>query len=214
MEHKKAVIIANGQPPGKAVIAPYLDQADMIIAADGGSRTCMQLQIEPDFILGDFDSIDRHVRSHFSKSQFLLREDQNYTDLQKALRFCRETGVRIITLFSVFGRRNDHASGNLIIFESFDADIELTAVDDYGQLRRLFPGRTKLSGQPGATVSLFSLRPVVNLSLSGFKYALSGQDYAPFFLGISNEFSRPEAEVSFDQGRLLVYEMFNESREP
>ena len=213
MEHKKAMIIANGKPPAMDTIRPYLKQADTIIAADGGSLICKKLGITPAVILGDFDSIDDDLRKHFATSQFLHRSDQNYTDIQKALNYCRQQDIRSVTLFAVFGLRNDHASGNLIIFESFDPDIELTAVDEYGVMSRLFPGQTALPFSPGTTVSLFSLRPVINLSLEGFEYPLTGQSFAPFFLGISNVIQSSGATVSFDQGRLLLYRLVNHSGE-
>ncbi len=37
---------------------------DFVIAADGGYAHCRQLGVEPDLILGDFDSLDEENRRH------------------------------------------------------------------------------------------------------------------------------------------------------
>ncbi len=206
-------VIANGEAIDKKILLRYLAGADKIIAADGGSRLCRRLNITPDYILGDMDSIDGATRRHFASVPFVTREDQNHTDLQKALQFAVELGGRQIRIFAAFGLRGDHSAANLIIFESFDAAVELQAFDNHGMLTRLFPGEHRFEGRPGQTVSFFSLRPLQNLTLDGFLFPVKGQNYAPFFLGNSNEYAASLGRVSFTAGRLLVYHLFPSAAE-
>jgi len=201
-------LIANGEALNKEILMRYLSGAHTIIAADGGSRLCRQLQITPDYILGDMDSIDDATRRHFASVSFISREDQNHTDLQKALQFAVELGARTIRIFAAFGLRGDHSAANLLIFESFDAAVELQAFDNHGILTRLFPGEHHFQGRPGQTVSFFSLRPLQNLTLEGFAFPVAEKNFAPFFLGNSNRYSTSLGRVSFTDGRLLVYHLF------
>ena len=46
-----------------------------IIAADRGLEACMKLQIEPDYVIGDFDSLDEQVKDAF------LADRRNVTKL-------------------------------------------------------------------------------------------------------------------------------------
>lgn len=201
-------VIANGEAIDKDILRRYLKGTDKIIAADGGSILCRCMNIIPDYILGDMDSIDENTRRHFASVPFITREDQNHTDMQKALQFAIELGAQQIRLFAAFGLRGDHSAANLIIFESFDAAVELQAYDNHGLLTRLFPGEHHFEGQPGQTVSFFSLRPLKKLTLQGFAFPLKERDYAPFFLGNSNRYAAALGRVSFTAGRLLVYHPF------
>ena len=50
-------IIANGAVPNCDFLNQNLIGTDMIIAADGGAEICRKLQIQPQYIIGDLDSV-------------------------------------------------------------------------------------------------------------------------------------------------------------
>ena len=76
MSNRVTYILAGGQ-----LSLPFLkEQMDRhsdrtIIAADRGLEACVSLGIEPDFVIGDFDSLDETVREEF------LSQEKNVTKL-------------------------------------------------------------------------------------------------------------------------------------
>ncbi|MCH7973671.1 MAG: thiamine diphosphokinase, partial [Bacteroidetes bacterium] len=56
---KKCIIIANGKCPKKSELKYFVEQGySTIICADGGANSALKLKINPDYIIGDLDSIE------------------------------------------------------------------------------------------------------------------------------------------------------------
>jgi len=204
---KKTVIaiIANGRPPAQKLISENLKDVDIIIAADGGANACKDLNITPDFIVGDLDSVTEETKEYFSGTSVIPMLDQNYSDMQKSIAFALTHNPKKLKIFAAFGMRSDHTFSNLLVLEEMEIPVPFEVFDNYGTLTLLHAGKHSLAGKPGQPVSLLSLRPIKMLSLSGFKYSVKQRDDNPFFNGTSNQFIRDEAIVEFDSGRLFVY---------
>ncbi|MCP3952856.1 MAG: thiamine diphosphokinase, partial [Desulfobacterales bacterium] len=54
----KAVIVANGVPTDSAADRKHVPPDALIIAADGGAEYCRKLDLVPDVIVGDMDSLE------------------------------------------------------------------------------------------------------------------------------------------------------------
>ncbi len=207
MDKPVIAIIANGQPIYRERMLQKLKDVHAIIAVDGGANTCRLLDITPDYIIGDMDSISPESRNAFNHSFFVEAADQNYTDMQKAIEYAISLDPGKIKIFSAFGRRSDHSFSNLLIFANKSIPVPFEVFDEYGVLSLLLPGKHTISGTPGQTVSLFSLGPVENLHLNGFKYRVEGKHYNPLFIGTSNEFEQENALVEFTSGQLFLYKV-------
>ena len=209
---KKTVIaiIANGTAPTKKNLTQFLSDIDIIIAADGGADTCLELGLKPDYIVGDLDSVLESTLQLFSEAQVIRLQDQNSSDMQKAISFASGLNPKKIKIFAAFGKRSDHTTSNLLHFASMNLYPELEIFDNYGRFIILESGNHKLQGNPGQTVSLLSLTPLTNLTISGFKYKVTQESFTPFFNGSSNEFLANSANIQFDDGRMFVYFPFVE----
>ena len=67
-KHKKALIICNGDAPTKNLLFKLWEVSDLRVAADGGANLLYNLDLFPDAIIGDFDSLKPEVKKHFSNS--------------------------------------------------------------------------------------------------------------------------------------------------
>lgn len=103
---KDYLIIANGPFLAKETILKNAENK-ITIALDGAANKLIQLDIQPDIVLGDFDSIDSRLLNH-PTIQFISLPDQNYTDLQKGIRYCDANGAKSITILCASGGRMDH----------------------------------------------------------------------------------------------------------
>ena len=174
-----------------------------IIAADGGLQHTQQLQITPNEILGDFDSLGY---APAGANVFPVEKDD--TDAMLAVRRGLELGYREFLLYgSLDGPRLDHTVANFQTLQ-FLADRNafgilcgistMAAVVKNGTI--FFP-----AGCHG-TVSVFCMgADAAGVHLKGLYYPLeNGTLTAGFPLGVSNHFTGEAAEISVENGSLLV----------
>lgn len=203
MKKSIVAIIANGEKFND--LEQILKDTDIIIAADGGANLCRAKQITPDYIIGDFDSITLENMKFFSGSKFIEITEQDHTDIQKALDYALSLNPTKIKIIAVFGKRMDHTLGNILLFQNYDNTIPLEIYDNYGIMTFYSPGKYELNLRPGQRISFFSLSPINDLSLKGFKYPVKNANYSKNFIGVSNVVINQKCTVEFQKGKLISY---------
>lgn len=150
----KALIIANGKSPSKKLIFKHKD-AELLIAADGGIRTAMKYGLNPDFIIGDFDSAVNVPSEVIQKSTVVrLSLEKNETDGMVAIDTAIQNGAMNIVMLGALGKRTDHAVANLMLLKyAWYKGAALTLEDEYCEIT-LATGKTVVKGKKGQTVSV------------------------------------------------------------
>ena len=184
-------------------LAQPLTKEDCVIAADGGVRHAEKLNLIPDVILGDFDSL-----GYAPEGANVFPVEKDDTDAMLAVRHGLSLGFREFLLYgSLDGPRLDHAIANFQTLQYLcdqnafgylvGNDYIVTALKN-SELR--FP-----AGLEG-TVSVFCMgADARGVDIEGLHYPLKdGTLTAGFPLGVSNHFTGKEASVRVKDGSLLV----------
>ena len=218
-------ISVNAEDGGKIPIGDYLrkeeekneDPCDtrIFVAVDGGLERLLAQGIEPDLILGDFDSLGEEYRPYLEEVQRMspekivrLPREKDDTDTLHALRVCLERGCREFFLLGALGGRLDHTMANiqcLAWLQKNDAAGYLLGKDTIVAVMSaetlLFPDNLT------CTFSMFALDSrLTGVTLEGMKYPLTdGVVENTFPIGVSNEI-RPgdRAGVTVRDGLALV----------
>ena len=129
----QALIFANG----RLAAGPLLRQtrAEMpqalVIAADGGARLARSCGLVVDVVIGDMDSIDAQTLEELEEAGAqLLRHspDKDETDLELALKWVVDQGIRSLRIFGALGGRLDQALASVSLLalpELEDCDVQL-----------------------------------------------------------------------------------------
>ncbi|MBR3910175.1 MAG: thiamine diphosphokinase, partial [Anaerotignum sp.] len=93
----------------------HLKDADVIICCDAGMGHAKALGIDPDYIVGDFDSTTSDVLEYYKTKnipirQFPTRKDE--TDMELGIFLALELGATDIVMFGGIGDRFDHTLAN------------------------------------------------------------------------------------------------------
>ena len=184
-------------------LAAPVGKEDLVIAADGGLKHTRALGLTPDVILGDFDSLGFTPEG---ANVFPVEKDD--TDAMLAVRHGLAEGCDVFFLYgSLDGPRLDHTIANFQTLQYLadrgavgyliGNDFMLTVVKNGGIA---FP-----AGCTG-TVSVFCMgSDARGVHIRGLHYPLeNGTLTAGFPLGVSNHFVGKEAEISVEDGSLLV----------
>jgi thiamine pyrophosphokinase len=216
----QAVIFANGEFTDSKSIQTAIKTADMVIAADGGARHCQALQIRPDVLLGDFDSLTREeVEEMASNGTQVIRHPsrKDYTDLELALQYAQDAGVNEVLVLAALGMRWDQTLANLLLpaSQAFSG-LVIRLLDGEQEVNLLKGGQTiNLQGQPGDTVSLIPLcSDSQGITTGGLEYALeNGTLLFGSTRGISNQLTSQTGWVSMERGLLAISIIHHNSKE-
>lgn len=177
---KKCIIIANGDLPKKNHIKILKEKKyDTIICADGGANSAAKLNVIPDFIIGDFDSVtDETKKIFYNKSKFIQIKRQNDTDVEKCLKFAIKNKFSEAILLGATGDRLDHSICNLGIVLKFYDKIKIKIVH---QKSLLIPisGEVNFKTTKGETISLYGFDEKTFITSIGLKYKLK-KESLPF----------------------------------
>ena len=204
---KTIAIFLNGEGLQPERLNRILQTSDIIIAADGGANYCLQHHIHPHYVIGDLDSIRSGHEHLLPDSEVIRLDDQYSTDLQKAMKLAETLQGERWLILNATGKRTDHTLANILFLADKAQHVDLQVIDNYGLMRFLRPGTHRLNLPEGKTVSLIAWQPVKKLTLTGFQYPLSAQDFEPFFVGISNVVQKSPCTISFEDGCLVLYEV-------
>lgn len=204
----QAVIVGGGHPPSKKILDKYINEESIIIAADGGANVLLNHEIHPNYLLGDFDSIDEKTYIEISNSSKTIRfpKEKDYTDSHIAFNKAVELGATEIIFLGCTGKRIDHFYANLCILnEGLKKSIDCRIIDEYNEIY-LIDKPTNIFGKKGDIFSLFSyLEDTHDLTIEGVKYKLKNFELAQGNnLTVSNEFEEEKVSITFSKGCLIV----------
>lgn len=200
-----ALLIGNGPDVPSRLLHTLAQQADFILAADGGANTARKANVHPHAIIGDFDSVSAATRRQFASARWIFVDNQNNTDLQKALDFLLARGYKTCTLVGFMGGRLDFTLGNALALLPYAKKMDIKIMGNGWQLFPISSRRT-FTTRVGARVSLLPLTRCTGVCLTGLKFPLQNARLLPGTTRtLSNQAARPRCTVSLTRGTLLVY---------
>ena len=224
----RILLVANGDCAAATLARCLTWQPRMILCVDGGLRHCTSAGIEPDVLLGDFDSADPLLVAQVDKHKTRCiqhPEDKDATDLELALRYV-ETEVKTefiegaekadnvspvpqieVLLAGLSGGRTDHMLANWLLLAKADWSFAITVMDQCGDGFFVSPNSAReIAVTPGDTFSLLALRHASGVNCDGARYPLKNAELETHTsLGISNVAESTSVKVSVEDGALLMY---------
>ncbi|MCL2383036.1 MAG: thiamine diphosphokinase [Oscillospiraceae bacterium] len=210
------ILIVSGGNVDKEFINRYLEMAgkwDAIIAADKGLEMLDELEILPDHIVGDLDSVSREILSKYEGRSQIHRYDseKDYTDTDIALKLAIELGAKEVIIFGAVGTRFDHNISNIQTMKAaLENNVDCKIVDFNNEIRLIDKATTIIRKANDyfdyKFVSLLPLTTAVRgITLRGFKYLLENKTLAiGESIGVSNEQVEQEATIDLEEGILMV----------
>ena len=91
----RGVIIASGKIRDYEYISSFISEEDFIICADGGYNHAKNMNIKPDILIGDMDSV-----TDFMHDVEVLKypTDKDFTDGELCIKYAKEKNCRLIRL--------------------------------------------------------------------------------------------------------------------
>jgi thiamine pyrophosphokinase len=189
----KSVLCLNGNLPDKE----FFDTKVPIIAADGAADQLLAMNIYPDVIVGDLDSIQDKTK--WDKSKIIYAPDPNLSDFQKSLHYIEQQKLSPSIIVGINGGFMDHILFNIdIIMRSGSIFFAPPIIGIPLKKKAAFQIqlRTKISifGMPEARISTVGLEWELEDDLLKF----------PGFNSLSNFNIKENVEVNIKEGAVLI----------
>ena len=206
LQHPVVLICGGPAPDVKAI--EYIPTSSTLIAVDSGLDHARSMQLKPDLLIGDLDSISTSGLEWAYKHEIEVREfpsDKDKSDFELALVYARGVSSRLFVIGSDSGR----------VDQLFGMIASLASTAPYFESCHALIGKTyctftcggaNIYRKNGAIVSVFAMGGIADgVSLKGFRWELSEATLLPeSSLGLSNELNEDIGKVSVRKGTLVV----------
>lgn len=193
---------------------PYHPDKDYIIAADGGLMYCEVLEVEPDMILGDFDSLEGRyqeavdaIREVCPDKVITLPVEKDDTDMLAAIKHGLKLGYKSFRLYGANGGRLEHTVANIQLLKYLKEQGAVGYIMDGNGMILIVQNETvSFRDTMEGYVNVFSMNEKAHgVSIRGLKYELDRATLTNDMpLGISNEFIGVQSDITVEDGTLLI----------
>ena len=215
MKKKNVYIFVNGSMGSYSGLQKEITEDDYIVAVNGGYRHIEKLDLKPDVIIGDMDSIQpedlKNLKLHNIKIIRYPRE-KDETDLELALDYVIAQDFNRIVIVAALGGRLDQTLTNLFLLTDPKLRGRRVMLFDGVEYVFLIESNTKLECNIGDRISLVPiLGRVDGVVTNGLNYPLNNETLFPEKgRGISNEVLSKNVEIKIKTGRLLCIHTLQE----
>lgn len=186
----------------------------MIIAADAGLEILKKLNLMPDEIVGDLDSVDHDILKEYKNNKKVAMDihkaEKDETDTELALMAAAKYGYNQVDLLGALGGRMDHTLSNIQLLSQFyKQGLFVNIYDEKNRIYLLGKGKTfHRENLYGTYISFLPVSGMIEgLTLKGFKYPLNHRRIPMgSSLCISNELTGDIGIMDLDQGVVLCVE--------
>lgn len=206
----RAVVFTGGSVENYDFIHSYLEDNPLIICCDSGMEHGKNLNLKPDYIVGDFDSVSKGTFEYFKEMKvptYKFPKEKDETDTQLGISVALEEGATDIVIIGGIGSRFDHTLANSHLLLSLVKKKVRGRLVNHNNSVELINKSTVIYGEKGEIISTIPLSMVVKgLTLKGFMYPLENRD---LFLDddlvpVSNILIEEQGEILFEDGFLFV----------
>ncbi len=209
----KTLIVTGGKLEKEFLLKTIKEsEFETIIAVDNGLKILSEIKVNPQHIVGDFDTVKREILEKYKENKSIKIHEFNpikdNTDTDIAIKLAIKLKSGEITIIGGIGTRIDHILGNIHVLKyALDSNIKCKIIDENNEIQLI--NKTTILKKKDITKKYISLIPltekVENINLKGFKYELkNGTLTIGSSLGISNEISKEEAIIEFGNGILIM----------
>ncbi len=204
-EDVETVVVGNGELTDSPESLKLLTGGARVICCDGAVQKLLSINIIPDVVVGDGDSMDKSLLQKHGIPYFPDASEE-YNDLQKALRYCLSNMFDNVVLLGFGGLREDHFIANLSIWVMYSVRfhkiIMLTEHGIFNVMRKQCEFRSFC----GMQVSVFVRDDKTEISFSGLKYPVNDRSFVWLWEGSLNEATGPSFQISSNnESPVIVY---------
>ena len=185
---------------------------ETIIAADKGLEALNKINVMPNYIIGDFDSVNKTTLNQYENKNIeitYLKPEKDFTDTHMAIKLAIEKRAKHITIIGATGTRMDHTLANIhILNEALQNNVPTEIINENNRIMLINRKAKLIKNTNYKYVSIIPLTTkITGVTLKGFKYNIENATInLGESIGVSNEQIEQEALIEIKEGiAILIY---------
>lgn len=208
----KICIILNGEIQDYKIMKNIISKQhyDYIICADGGANHAYKMNINPNYILGDLDSINKNIISYYKDKNVIFKKfpsKKNETDTELCIYLAQQINASQVDFIGSLGGRIDHMLANIKLLDYLkEVHIYGRIISEKEYIYIAVDEEMIIDGEVGDTVSVIPIKgDAKGITLTNLEYPLTNF-YMKYSspIGISNVMLENQCKVSVDKGTVLI----------
>ncbi len=197
------LIVAGGVLLEPEQMKNRLPKWDKVIAVDSGYDHCISLEIKPDVLIGDLDSVKSTLQYGLCELM-TANPEKDDTDLKLAVDQAITNGARHITIVCGTGGRMDHFLNNLSILDYVYAKgIECEMVDEVNRITILEGKQSYINSSK--YISLIPITDSIVASAENLKYPMDKMKISrENIISVSNEATKDTFTLDIIEGKAFL----------
>lgn len=208
----KICIILNGEIKNYDYINTIVSNVsyDYIICSDGGANHAYNMNIVPDYIIGDLDSINKSIIDYYKNKnvnfeKFPIKKDE--TDTELCIQLSQKLKAKEIDLIGALGGRIDHTIANInLLYYIRKRGIKPKIISEKEEIYIAIDEEVIIDGEIGNTISILPIKnDAKGVTLKKLEYSLENDDIefsTP--LGISNVMTDINCNIKVNEGSIII----------
>ena len=201
MKKHKIILVLNGELPKKDHLISKVEKYDKILCADGAANVLINYGINPDFILGDLDSVHKDTLKNF-KGNVINLPDQNLNDLEKILLWIINEKIKNIDIIGMDGKRIDHTIGNFSVILKYIKVMKINIFTQSGNFYTINISKI-FNNIKNNYISIFSNDLNTLISSDGLKFELKNKNLPELNSGTLNYAIKNKVTINSNDSILL-----------
>lgn len=185
---------------------------ETIIAADKGLEALNKINVMPNYIIGDFDSVNKTTLNQYENKNIeitYLKTEKDFTDTHMAIKLAIEKRAKHITIIGATGTRMDHTLANIhALNETLQNNVPTEIINENNRIMLINKKAKLIKNTNYKYVSIIPLTTkITGVTLKGFKYNIENATInLGESIGVSNEQIEQEALIEIKEGiAILIY---------
>lgn len=207
----KGLIVSSGEIKDYKLLEQMVKEHDYIVCADGGVNHILKIDILPDIVLGDLDSIGKEELDILEKENIKIQKFpvmKDETDTELCIDYLLEGNFKEITLIGVTGTRLDHTISNIYLLKKIYLHGVKACIINENNRIYYENDEMSLGKRDNHYVSIIPLaKEGAIISLDGFLYPLKMETLEfSTSKGISNKVLESFGKIKIHKGEVLIIE--------
>ena len=181
---------------------------DYIICSDGGANHAYNMNIVPNYIIGDLDSVNENIMEGPKKPVVLqFQPEKDETDTELCIELSDKLKAKEIHLMGALGGRIDHTIANVnLLYYIRKRGIIPKIVSEKEEIYIAMDEEITIDGEIGDIISILPIKnDAKGVTLKNLEYPLENYDMKfsrP--LGISNVMTDINCNIKVKEGSIII----------